>query len=241
MSKSKANGIDPEDMVRMYGADTVRLFMMFASPAELTLEWRQSGVEGSQRFLRKLWSQVQDLTLAGPCVKLDKSKLTPELRKLRHDLHLTIEKVTDDIGRRQTFNTAIAAIMELLNVASKCTDTDEVSMAVRYEVYNNVVLMLYPIVPHICFKLWSILGNTTEIDKETWPTVDKDALKEDEITVVVQVNGKVRARMSIDPSLDENTVTEKALATEEVKKFTDGKQIKKTIYVKGRLVNIVAI
>lgn len=241
MSKSKANGIDPEDMVRMYGADTVRLFMMFASPAELTLEWRQSGVEGSQRFLRKLWSQVQDLTLVGPCVKLDKSKLTPELRKLRHDLHLTIEKVTDDIGRRQTFNTAIAAIMELLNVASKCTGTDEVSMAVRYEVYNNVVLMLYPIVPHICFKLWSILGNTTEIDKETWPTVDKDALKEDEITVVVQVNGKVRARMSIDPSLDENTVTEKALATEEVKKFTDGKQIKKTIYVKGRLVNIVAI
>ena len=241
MSKSKANGIDPEYMVKMYGADTVRLFMLFASPAELTLEWRQSGVEGSQRFLRKLWSQVQDLVNAGPKVELDKSKLTPELKKLRHELHVTIEKVTDDIGRRQTFNTAIAAIMELLNLATKCTGTDEASMAVRYEVYNNVIIMLYPIVPHICFKLWSMLGNTTEIDTETWPVADKDALKEDEITIVVQINGKVRAKISVAPNEDEETVIAKAKETPEAQKFTEGKQIKKSIYVKGRLVNIVAV
>ena len=241
MSKSKANGIDPEDMVRMYGADTVRLFMMFASPAELTLEWRQSGVEGSQRFLRKLWSQVQDLIADGKKEALDKSALTHDLKKLRHELHVTIEKVTDDIGRRQTFNTAIAAIMELLNIASKYNGKDAQSLAVRYEVYNNVVLMLYPIVPHICFKLWSILGNTTKIDSETWPVVDKDALVEDEITIVIQINGKVRARINIDPNLDEESVIAKAKECSEVTKFTDGKQIKKTIYVKGRLVNIVAI
>ena len=241
MSKSKNNGIDPEEMVRMYGADTVRLFMLFASPAELTLEWRQSGVEGSQRFLRKLWSQVNDLADAGKFVALDKSKLTPELKKLRHELHVTIEKVTDDMGRRQTFNTAIAAIMELLNSASKYTATDETSLAVRYEVYNNVITMLYPIVPHICFKLWETLGNTTDIDTASWPVADKDALQEEEITVVIQINGKVRARINIDPKLDEESVIALAQNAEDAKKFLDGKQIKKTIYVKGRLVNIVAI
>src|SRR5574344_820690 len=241
MSKSKNNGIDPEEMVRMYGADTVRLFMLFASPAELTLEWRQSGVEGSQRFLRKLWSQVNDLADAGKFVALDKSKLTPELKKLRHELHVTIEKVTDDMGRRQTFNTAIAAIMELLNSASKYTATDETSLAVRYEVYNNVITMLYPIVPHICFKLWETLGNTTDIDTASWPVADKDALQEEEITVVIQINGKVRARINIDPKLDEEAVIALAQNAEAAKKFLDGKQIKKTIYVKGRLVNIVAI
>ena len=241
MSKSKANGIDPEDMVKMYGADTVRLFMMFASPAELTLEWRQSGVEGSQRFLRKLWSQVQDLVAAGSYVALDKSKLNAEQKKMRHLLHVTIEKVSDDIGRRQTFNTAIAAVMELLNEAAKFTASDEQSLAVRYELYNAVVLMLYPITPHICFKLWSVLGNNTAIDTETWPVADKDALVEDEITVVVQINGKVRARININPNLEEQDVIAAACANEDVKKFIDGKQIKKTIYVKGRLVNIVAV
>ena len=156
MSKSKANGIDPENMVNMYGADTVRLFLMFASPAELTLEWRQSGVEGSQRFLRKLYSQVEDLIALGKAEPLDVSKLNAEQRRLRHELHVTIDKVTDDIGRRQTFNTAIAAIMELLNSAGKFTATDPVSVALRYEIYSSVVLMLYPITPHICFELWEL-------------------------------------------------------------------------------------
>ena len=239
MSKSKANGIDPEEMVRMYGADTVRLFMMFASPAELTLEWRQSGVEGSQRFLRKLWNQVQDLIADGAKCTTDVSKLPSNLKKIRHQLHVTIEKVTDDIGRRQTFNTAIAAIMELLNEAAKLNAKDEQSLAVRYEIYNNVVLMLYPIVPHICFKLWEVLGNTTKLDEERWPEADKSALTEDEITVVVSVNGKVRGRINIDPNLDEQSVINIATSNADVQKFIDGKQIKKTIYVKGRLVNIV--
>ena len=212
---------------------------MFASPAELTLEWRQSGVEGSQRFLRKLFSQVADLAQLGTPKDLDLSKLTPEQRRYRHELHVTIDKVTDDIGRRQTFNTAIAAIMELLNLVSKFTSDDEQSIALRHEIYSAVVLMLYPITPHICFKLWKMLGHTNDIDTASWPKVDPEALKADEITLVVQVNGKVRSRVNVDPNASESDVIATVLAKPEVMKFTDGKSIKKTIYVKGRLVNIV--
>ena len=240
MSKSKNNGIDPEDMVRLYGADTVRLFMMFASPAELTLEWRQSGVEGANRFLRKLWNQVYDLTSVSAFKPLDKSKLTAAQRKLRHQLHTTIVKVTDDIGRRQTFNTAIASIMELLNAAAKETGTDETSIALRYEIYNAVILMLYPITPHICFKLYELLGNEGEIDDAAWPKADPDALKAEDILIVVQVNGKVRARINVDPTLDDEAVKQAALANEAIVKYLEDKSVKKVIYVKGRLVNIVA-
>ena len=240
MSKSKNNGIDPEDMVRLYGADTVRLFMMFASPAELTLEWRQSGVEGANRFLRKLWNQVYDLTSVSSFKALDKSKLNAAQRKLRHQLHTTIVKVTDDIGRRQTFNTAIASIMELLNAAAKETGTDETSIALRYEIYNAVILMLYPITPHICFKLYELLGNEGEIDDASWPKADPDALKAEDILIVVQVNGKVRARINVDPTLDDESVKQAALANEAIVKYLEDKSVKKVIYVKGRLVNIVA-
>lgn len=239
MSKSKANGIDPENMVNMYGADTVRLFLMFASPAELTLEWRQSGVEGSQRFLRKLYSQVEDLVALGKAEPLDISKLNAEQRRLRHELHVTIDKVTDDIGRRQTFNTAIAAIMELLNSAGKFTATDPVSVALRYEIYSSVVLMLYPITPHICFELWELLGHSELIDTASWPKVDPQALKAEEITLVVQINGKVRARVNVSPEASEDEVKALVLAKAEVQKFTSEKEVKKIIYVKGRLVNIV--
>lgn len=241
MSKSKANGIDPEDMIKLYGADTVRLFMMFASPAELTLEWRQSGVEGAQRFLRKLWSQVEDLVADGAPVAMDKAKLSAEQRKLRHELHTTIEKVTDDIGRRQTFNTAIAAIMELLNQVSKIKDTDPVSLSLRYEIYNAVIVMLYPITPHICFKLYELLGNKESIDKASWPKADPDALKAEDMLIVVQVNGKVRCRISVAPDMAEQQIIDLALANEDTKKHIEGKTVKKTIYVKNRLVNIVAV
>ena len=241
MSKSKNNGIDPEDMVRLYGADTVRLFMMFASPAELTLEWRQSGVEGANRFLRKLWNQVTDLTACGSFRPLDKSKLTAEQRKLRHQLHTTIVKVNDDIGRRQTFNTAIASIMELLNAVAKDTATDDTSIALRYEIYNAVILMLYPITPHICFKLYSLLGNDGDIDNASWPKADPDALKAEDILIVIQINGKVRARINIDPELGEDEVKQAVLANDVVVKYLEGKDVKKIIYVKGRLVNIVAV
>lgn len=240
MSKSKNNGIDPEDMVKLYGADTVRLFMMFASPAELTLEWRQSGVEGAKRFLLKLWNQVHDLVASGPFVALDKSKLDAKGRKLRHDLHVTIEKVTDDIGRRQTFNTAIAAIMELLNEVAKYDGDDETARALRYEIYNAVVVMLYPIVPHMCFKLYELLGNTDELDETaTWPKADPEALKAEDLLIVVQVNGKVRAKITVDANLGEDEIKAAALADEAVVKNLDGKEPKKVIYVKGRLVSIV--
>lgn len=240
MSKSKNNGIDPEDMVKLYGADTVRLFMMFASPAELTLEWRQSGVEGANRFLRKLWSIVTTLVDESEFVELDKSALSSEGKKIRHLLHTTIEKVTDDIGRRQTFNTAIAAIMELLNAYAKFTEKSDSATAVRYEICNAVVKMLYPITPHICFKLYEILGNKGEIDTDaSWPQADKDALVADEVTLVVQVNGKLRNRINVAANADENTVKEAALADESIAKFVTGKEIKKVIYVKGRLINIV--
>lgn len=240
MSKSKNNGIDPEDMVNLYGADTVRLFMMFASPAELTLEWRQSGVDGAKRFLLKLWNQVNDLVASGPFVALDKSKLDAKGRKLRHHLHTCIEKVTDDIGRRQTFNTAIAAIMELLNDVAKYDGDDEAARALRYEIYNTVVVMLYPIVPHICFKLYELLGNTDELDNTaTWPVADPEALKAEDLLIVVQVNGKVRAKLNVSAKASEDEIKAAALADEAVSKIIEGKEVKKVIYVKGRLVSIV--
>lgn len=240
MSKSKNNGIDPEDMVRMNGADTVRLFMMFASPAELTLEWRQSGVDGAKRFINKLWNQVYDLVESGPKTELDKSKLDAAGRKLRHMLHTTIEKVTDDIGRRQTFNTAIAAIMELLNEAAKYTADDDNARALRYELYNTVVVMLYPIIPHVCFKLYEVLGNSDELDvNATWPKADPDALKAEDLLIVVQVNGKVRAKINVDASLSEDEIKKMALEDAAVVRNIGSQQVKKVIYIKGRLVNIV--
>ncbi len=240
MSKSKNNGIDPEHMVQTYGADTVRLFLMFASPAELTLEWRQSGVEGSKRFLQKLWNQVNDLVASGPAVALDKSQLDAAGRKLRHQLHTTIEKVSDDIGRRQTFNTAIAAIMELLNETVKYTEQSETARALRYEIYNAVVVMLYPIVPHICFKLYELLGNKDELDVNAqWPKTDPDALKAEDMLLVVQVNGKVRTKINLSADLSEEEVKAAVLADEIVHKNLEGKQLKKFIYVKGRLANVV--
>jgi len=239
MSKSKANGIDPDDMIRIYGADTVRLFLMFASPAELTLEWRQSGVEGSLRFLRRLWAQIHELVSEGSRAALDPSKLSDQGRRLRHDLHATLEKVTDDIGRRQTFNTAIAAIMELMNEAQKFRPASDNDRALMYELYDTVVLMLDPVVPHICFKLWSVLGHEGTIDDASWPKPDKEALKPLDVMLVVQVNGRVRAKVTVAPGLAEDKIREIALQNADVRKFTDGKAVKKVIYVKGRLVNIV--
>lgn len=241
MSKSKNNGIDPEDMVKLYGADTVRLFMMFASPAELTLEWRQSGVEGAHRFVKKLWNQVVDLVNEGPYVALDKTALNATLKKLRTTLHTTINKVTDDIGRRQTFNTAIASIMELLNETAKIAqDKSEQARALRYEIYNTVVVLLYPITPHICFKLYSMLGNKGTIDANAkWPVVDQEALIADDMLIVVQINGKVRARVNVSANADEESIKAKCLEDDNVVKFTTGKEIKKIIYVKGKLLNIV--
>ena len=239
MSKSKNNGIDPQAMVELYGADTVRLFMMFASPAELTLEWKEEGVEGAQRFLKKLWNTVMAM-LPYKDLKLDLNSLTESQKDLRRELHKTIAKVTDDIGRRQTFNTAIASIMELLNAMNRSSQETDQDKALIIDIINHVVLMLYPITPHICFALWEKLGHATHIDDEVWPVADESALKAENMLIVVQVNGKVRSRLSIAAGAPEEEVKSTALADPAVIKHTEGKQIRKVVYVPGKLLNIVA-
>ncbi len=239
MSKSKNNGIDPQAMVELYGADTVRLFMMFASPAELTLEWKEEGVEGAQRFLKKLWNTVMAM-LPYKDLKLDLNKLTDSQKALRRELHKTIAKVTDDIGRRQTFNTAIASIMELINSMNRSSQETDQDKALIIDIINHIILMLYPITPHICFVLWEKLGHTTHIDDESWPKVDESALKADDMLIIVQVNGKVRSKLSVSVTAGEDDVKAAALADPSVIKHTEGKQIRKVIYVPGKLLNIVA-
>ncbi|MFM2486317.1 leucine--tRNA ligase [Celerinatantimonas yamalensis] len=240
MSKSKNNGIDPQVMVERYGADTVRLFMMFAAPAEQTLEWQDSAVEGAHRFLRRIWRQCFELIAAGTSSDYDVSKLTADQQELRRELHKTIVKVNDDIGRRQTFNTAIAAIMELMNRINKQDFSDATNRAIGYEAMQAVVLMLSPITPHICHNLWREFGHQTPIETAAWPVADEDALVEQSKLIVVQVNGKLRAKFTVAANADQQSVQAQALADENVSRFTEGKTIRKVIFVPGKLLNIVA-
>ena len=239
MSKSKNNGIDPQEMVEKYGADTVRLFMMFASPAEMTLEWQESGVEGAKRFLGRVWNLVYEYSLNPAKTALDVTALSADQKALRRDVHKTIAKVSDDIGRRQTFNTAIAAVMELMNKLTRAPLESEQDRAVMAEALSAVVRMLYPITPHICFELWKALGNESNIDHAEWVKADEAAMVEDKKLIVVQVNGKVRAKVTVAADADEETVKTVAFADENVKKFTDNTQIVKVIYVPGKLLNVV--
>ena len=239
MSKSKNNGIDPQEMVEKYGADTVRLFMMFASPAEMTLEWQESGVEGAKRFLGRVWNLVYEYSQNLAKTALDVTALSADQKALRRDVHKTIAKVSDDIGRRQTFNTAIAAVMELMNKLTRAPLESEQDRAVMAEALSAVVRMLYPITPHICFELWKALGNESNIDHAEWVKADEAAMVEDEKLIVVQVNGKVRGKVTVAADADEETVKTVAFADENVKKFTDNTQIVKVIYVPGKLLNVV--
>ena len=239
MSKSKNNGIDPQEMVEKYGADTVRLFMMFASPAEMTLEWQESGVEGAKRFLGRVWNLVYEYSQNPAKTALDVTALSADQKALRRDVHKTIAKVSDDIGRRQTFNTAIAAVMELMNKLTRAPLESEQDRAVMSEALSAVVRMLYPITPHICFELWKVLGNESNIDHAEWVKADEAAMVEDEKLIVVQVNGKVRGKVTVAADADEETVKTVAFADENVKKFTDNTQIVKVIYVPGKLLNVV--
>jgi leucyl-tRNA synthetase len=239
MSKSKNNGIDPQLMVEKYGADTMRLFMMFAAPADMTLEWQESGVEGSHRFLRRVWKLVYEHTHKGDVTALAVDTLNNDQKALRRDVHKAIAKVSDDMGRRQTFNTAIAAIMELMNRLVKAPQDNEQDRAVLDEALKAVVLMLYPITPHICFTLWQALGET-DIDSADWPQADKAALVEEEKLIIVQVNGKLRAKITVTADAEKEAVEAQAMSDENVVKFTDGKTVRKVIYVPGKLVNIVA-
>lgn len=239
MSKSKNNGIDPQEMVEKYGADTVRLFMMFASPAEMTLEWQESGVEGAKRFLGRVWNLVYQYQQNPAKTSLDITALSAEQKVLRREVHKTIAKVSDDIGRRQTFNTAIAAVMELMNKLTKAPLDSEQDRAVMAEALSAVVRMLYPITPHICFELWQALGNESAIDTAEWVKADEAAMVEDEKLIVVQVNGKVRGKVTVAADTDEDTVKTIAFADENVKKFIDNQHIVKVIYVVGKLLNVV--
>ncbi|WP_112101885.1 leucine--tRNA ligase [Haemophilus influenzae] len=239
MSKSKNNGIDPQEMVEKYGADTVRLFMMFASPAEMTLEWQESGVEGAKRFLGRVWNLVYQYQQNPAKTSLDLTALSAERKVLRREVHKTIAKVSDDIGRRQTFNTAIAAVMELMNKLTKASLDSEQDRAVMAEALSAVVRMLYPITPHICFELWQALGNESAIDTAEWVKADEAAMVEDEKLIVVQVNGKVRGKVTVATDADEDTVKTIAFADENVKKFIDNQHIVKVIYVVGKLLNVV--
>ncbi len=239
MSKSKNNGIDPQLMVDKYGADTVRLFMMFAAPPEMTLEWQESGVEGASRFLKRLWRLVYEHTARGTTISLDLTCLTTQQKALRRELHKTIAKVTDDIGRRQTFNTAIAAIMELMNKLTRANHETGQDRALMQEALEAVTCLLYPFTPHICFKLWQALGCQGDIDNAQWPQIDENAMIEDNKTVVVQVNGKIRAKLVVPADCSEDAI--KALAFKEpaIEKWLAEGTLRKAIYVPGKILNLV--
>jgi len=239
MSKSKNNGVDPQALVDEYGADTARLFAMFAAPPEQSLEWRDDGVEGATRFLKRLWRGVQQHLQGGPAAALDKNALTAPQKALRRKLHETIAKVGDDYGRRKTFNTAIAAVMELMNEALKFDDASAQGRAVSQEVWQSVVLMLNPVVPHICHALWQGLTGRDDLLAQRWPQADAAALVRDSIALVVQVNGKLRGNIEVPAGAGQDEIVAVALADENVRKFTDGQAIKKKIVVPGKLVNFV--
>ena len=239
MSKAKGNTVDPQELIQKYGADTVRLFMMFAAPPEQALEWSDDGVQGSFRFLKRFWQAVQSHIDAGPAGDIDFDALNEAQKDLRRKTHQTIAKISDDIGRRYTFNTAVAASMELLNAINKFDDDSDVSRAVVREALESVVLMLSPMVPHICHALWEQLGHETALVDQLWPTLDKSALELDLVEVVIQVNGKLRSRISVAVDTDKDTVAKLALADANVQRYIGDSEIRKTIVVPGRLVNIV--
>lgn len=239
MSKSKNNGIDPQEMVEKYGADTVRLFMMFASPAEMTLEWQESGVEGAKRFLGRVWNLVYQYQQNPAKMSLDITALSAAQKALRREVHKTIAKVSDDIGRRQTFNTAIAAVMELMNKLTKASLESDQDRAVMAEALSAVVRMLYPITPHICFELWQALGNERNIDTAEWVKADEAAMVEDEKLIVVQVNGKVRGKVTVPATSSEEEIKATAKSDPNVAKFLDGKEIIKEIYIPLKMLNFV--
>jgi leucyl-tRNA synthetase len=239
MSKSKGNTVDPQSLIDQYGADTSRLFMMFAAPPEQSLEWSDKAVEGSNRFLKRLWRSVQDHIEQGSVSALDVNSLSDELKDFRRQTYQALSKVSDDIGRRHTFNTAIAAIMELMNALAKVKDNSEQARAVVQEALEITVLMLSPITPHISHHLWQVLGHDEAIVDVAWPKVDETALVQDKIELMVQVNGKLRSKLSVAADLAKDAVEKLALADESVQKFTEGKEVRKVIVVPGRLVNIV--
>ncbi len=239
MSKSKSNGVDPQSMIERFGADTVRLFIMFAAPPEMSLEWSDSGVEGAQRFIRRLWKRVASHLAAGPAPALVIAELNDVQRALRGQTHQTIAKVSDDVGRRTTFNTAIAAVMELLNALYKFEDETPQGRAVMQEALEAAVLLLAPVIPHVAHSLWQQLGHSDAAVAAPWPVADEAALVKDSVELVVQVNGKLRGRISVPANASKADIEAAALADENARRYIEGSTIRKIVVVPGRLVNVV--
>jgi leucyl-tRNA synthetase len=240
MSKSKNNGIDPQTMVGKYGADTVRLFSMFAAPPEQSLEWNEAGVEGMARFLKRLWREIEKHRADGITPALHVAKLHVEQKKLRRQVHETIQKVDGDMGRRHSFNTAIAALMELLNALTRCNDLSGQGRAVCQEGFETIVLLLNPITPHICHILWQRLGHPEcVLEDQPWPRADPAALERDTLTMAIQINGKLRATIEVAANAANPEVEAQALAQPHVQSFLQGQAIRKLIVVPGKIVNIV--
>ena len=245
MSKSKNNGVDPSSLVEQFGADTARMFMMFTAPPEQTLEWSEEGVQGSFRFIRRLWKAVYDhVNAPAPAdaittPKFDKTMLDPAQKDLRRIAHSTLAKVTDDIGRRRSFNTAVAAVMELLNAIGKHDSSTLAGRVVAHEALEVAVMCLSPMIPHVTHELWQQLGHQTALAQESWWTPDPDALVQESIEISVQVNGKMRARVTVPAETTQEIAVAKALEDANVQKFVESKPIRKAIYVPGKLVNIV--
>ncbi len=240
MSKSKGNTVDPQEMIAKYGADTVRLFILFAAPPTQDLEWSDSGLEGAHRFINKVYRLVRSFikdkenNAIGTLDTLNKQQ-----KDIRFKTHQTLNKITDDMQRRHLFNTVIAALMELSNTLSKFNDTTDTTMAIRQESINILLKTLSPIAPHLCHHLWQELGNTEAIINEPWPSIDKSALNQEEVQIIVQVNGKLRTKLMLTANADKTQVETQALADEKVAKFTNGKTIIKVIVVPNKLINIV--
>ena len=240
MSKSKGNTVDPQELIDTYGADTARLFMMFAAPPEQSLEWADSGVEGANRFLRRLWKAVYDHVALGKIAAYTSGELSAELKAIRLQLHSTIEKVADDYGRRHSFNTAISSVMELMNALAKIDNTDEMSRQVRQEVLQNVALLLSPIVPHICQAIWAELCPNSHILEINWPAADSLAMLQDSVEYVIQVNGKLRGSITVAKTEGKESLEKLALQQPFVQKFIEAHMtVRKIVVVPNKLINVV--
>ena len=240
MSKSKNNGVDPQELIEKYGADTLRVFSMFAAPPDQSMEWSDSGVEGANRFIKRLWRQVYVHLENRPLEELDVDSLIDAQLDMRRKAHATLQKVSDDMSRRYTFNTAIAANMELLNDLFKFHEDSQQSRAVRQEALELIILMLSPIMPHVCQELWQMLGHDTAVMDESWPEVDEAALVQSKIQMMIQINGKLRGKIDVAVDADDDDVKKLALENENAKNFLEDVTVRKVIVVKGRLINIVA-
>lgn len=240
MSKSKNNGVDPQQMIEQFGADTCRLFMMFAAPPEQSLEWSDSGVEGANRFLRRIWRLAHRHVSQGTPAALDKASLTPAQKDIRRAIHAAIKQASVDIGQFRKFNTAIAQTMGLMNVLEKANFETEQERALIQEGLEAITLILAPIIPHVCHSIWHSLGHTNDVIDSPWPIADESALEQDTLTLVVQVNGKLRGQIEVPAQASREEVEVEARANENVQRFTDGLTIRKVIVVPGKLVNIVA-